>query len=54
MLSPQTASRYDTGRIEDIAADVLALRRVCWLEAAVAVPAGGRVTVPGQLTKRGR
>ena len=53
VLSPQTASRYDTGRIEDIAADVLALRRVCWLEAAVTVPAGGRVAVSAQLTKQG-
>lgn len=51
LLSPEAAERYGAGWLEDMAGEVWTIDRVCWLEAEVTIPAGGRVTLAAAMTK---
>lgn len=52
-LTAQEKSRYSSGWLEDVASDAEGIQRVCWLEAQVTVPAGGRLTVTASMEKEG-
>ena len=51
VLSEKPAERYDTGWLEDLDVDVV--DRVFYLEAEITVPAGGRVQLTAEMTKKG-
>ena len=51
LLSPEAAERYGAGWLEDMSSEVWTIDRVCWLEAEVTIPAGGRVTLAAAMTK---
>lgn len=53
LLSPNTAERYGTGWLVDIAGDVSVIDRVFWLEAELTIPAGESITVEAAFTKEG-
>ena len=52
-LASQSTQRYAYGPLEDLFSDAWDFQRVCWLEAQVTVPAGGRLTVTAAMEKEG-
>lgn len=53
VLSPGDTQRYDAWQLEDVFSQARSSYRVCWLEAQVTVPAGGRLTVTASMEKEG-